>query len=175
MLYEIDWEKSANARARMLIWHERGRRAKSNFESFVQFISDRKPNAFVEALEKFDQERRLYKDTLSLNLDRNTGSPSYRDKTETVADAFLRAAKKYDDRENLDVFDHFDMLQFCYAVRNNIFHGEKKAHEMKEKGQLKRFVHYGNILLASIEAFYDVMGMKYKYSRVENWEVMDNY
>ncbi len=87
---------------------------------------------------------------------------------------FLIAAKKFSDYIDLSDTDHFDLLQMSYTVRNNIFHGEKKAQQMKEKGHRKRLLHYGNIILATNESFFNVMRDKFNYRRIERWDVQDN-
>jgi hypothetical protein len=61
-----------------------------------------------------------------------------------------------------------------YTVRNNLFHGEKKANQMKERGHRNRLLHYGNIILAANESFFEVMKEFYNYRRIESWEVQDN-
>ena len=62
----------------------------------------------------------------------------------------------------------------CYAVRNNLFHVNKKAHQMKEAGHRKRLLQYANIILATNESFFEVMRAHFDYERVEGWEISDN-
>jgi hypothetical protein len=45
---------------------------------------------------------------------------------------------------------------------------------MKEKGHRKRLIHYANIILATNDSFFEVMKRNFSYSRVENWEILDN-
>jgi hypothetical protein len=45
---------------------------------------------------------------------------------------------------------------------------------MKEKGHRNRLLHYGNIILATNESFFEVMKNHFRYRRIENWEVQDN-
>jgi hypothetical protein len=65
-------------------------------------------------------------------------------------------------------------LNIINLVRNNLFHGDKKEHEMKVKGRRKRLMDYANIILATNESFFEVMKDHIDYHRVENWEVFDN-
>ena len=99
---------------------------------------------------------------------------NHRNSGNTIAKDFLIAAEKFSKNEPLTKDDHFDLLQMSYAVRNNLFHGEKKAHQMKEHGHRNRLLHYANIILATNESFFEVMKNKYNYRRMEDWEIQNN-
>ena len=67
-----------------------------------------------------------------------------------------------------------DFTELLNKIRNNLFHGEKKAHQMKEQGHINRLFHYANIILATNESFFEVMKNKYNYRRMEDWEIHNN-
>jgi hypothetical protein len=174
MLYSVDWKsilgiennKSQRVSSRIT--------AKDQFYALVEFIHMQSPSAFEESLLALDANRDMYSEVSNLNWDKNSSQPSRAMKDETIACAFLVAAKKFSSKERLDANDHFAMLEMSYAVRNNLFHGNKKAHEMKEKGHRKRLIHYANIILATNDSFFEVMEQNFGYDRVENWDIMDN-
>lgn len=174
MLYSVDWksklgiEKNTSQKISSRIT------AKDQFYALVEFIHIHSPSAFEESLLVLDANRDIYSEVSTLNWDKNSSQPSRAMKNETIASAFLIASKKFSSKEQLDANDHFAMLEMSYAVRNNLFHGNKKAHEMKEKGHRKRLIHYANIILATNDSFFEVMKLHFGYNRVENWEIDDN-
>jgi hypothetical protein len=109
-----------------------------------------------------------------MDIDYNSSKKSLRDGKNTIAQDFMRASKKFTDCINLDADDHFDLMQMSYTVRNNLFHGEKKAYQMREKGHRNRLLHYGNIILATNESFFETLKNKFNYRRIENYEIQDN-
>jgi len=139
----------------------------------IKFISDFDESLFETELSKLDPKRELYTIISKMTNDRNSNRKS-EFTNNTIAHDFKIASKKFSDYQSLNSVDHFDLLQMSYTVRNNIFHGEKKAMQMIEAGQRKRLLHYANIILATNEAFFEVMRRKYDYRRMENWEVSDN-
>ena len=174
MLYSVDWKSKHGIEN--YTTHSASSRitAKDQFYALVEFIHLHSPSAFEESLLALDANRDMYADVSSLNWDKNSSQPSRAIKGETIASAFLIASKKFSTKVQLDVNDHFAMLEMSYAVRNNLFHGNKKAQEMKEHGHRRRLIHYANIILATNDSFFEVMKRNFSYSRVENWEILDN-
>lgn len=174
MIYAIDWDLSLqNDR---LNYQKKGnqKNAKMQMQDLINFIVHYDDKAFENALEEMDNNRDLYSVVSHLEEDYNSIQPSVRRTGNTIAQDFLIAAKRFSDHIDLSDTDHFDLLQMSYTVRNNIFHGEKKAQQMKEKGHRKRLLFYGNIILATNESFFNVMRDNFNYRRIERGEVEDN-
>ena len=174
MLYSIDWKSKLKIETKTAQRVSSRVTAKDQVSSLVEFINYYSPSAFEESLAKLDSKRDMFSEVLKLNLDENISKPSRIMRNETIASAFLISASKFSSKNQLDSKDHFVMLEMIYAVRNNLFHGNKRAHEMKENGHLKRLIHYANIILATNDSFFEVMKNNFEYTRVENWEVQDN-
>lgn len=170
MIYSIDWGTSLSLNR---LTYFNNMRAKTLFIDTIKFITDFDEDLFEIQLSKLDPERKLYYVISKMTEDLNSNKLS-EFTNNTIAQDFKIASKKFSDREPLNSDDHFDLLQMVYTVRNNIFHGEKKAMQMVEAGQRERLLHYANIILATNEAFFEVMERKYGYRRMENWEVTDN-
>jgi len=173
MLYSIDWESTVD-NGRLIYQNNRDNKAYNQMDSLIQFIHSSNPEAFTDALITLDEEKVLFNITSSLDRDYNSSKPSDGNKKMSKADAFLEAAKKFTQGETMDTSDHIDLIEMTYAVRNNLFHGEKKAGRMKEKGHRNRLYHYGNVLLATNESFFNVMEIEFGYRRMEEHEVGDN-
>jgi hypothetical protein len=45
---------------------------------------------------------------------------------------------------------------------------------MREKGHRHRLLHYGNIILATNESFFETLKNQFGYRRIENYEIQDN-
>jgi hypothetical protein len=178
MIYAIDWELTLDKNR--LIYQRKyqsdgsDNHAKSQIISLIKFIYNHDRVLFEKALDKFDSKRELFSVVLNLEKDYNSSRPNSRKTGNSISQDFLVASKKFSDGIILSVDDQFDLLQMSYTVRNNLFHGEKKAHEMKEKGHRYRLLHYGNIILAANESFFEVMKDFYNYRRIESWEVQGN-
>jgi hypothetical protein len=88
-------------------------------------------------------------------------------------DNFKSALQKMGN-SNLNIKDHYKLIIFCYQIRNNIFHGLKKATEMIESGQRDRLLNYSQIILATIEMFFEVLKTKYDYRLATEEELKEN-
>jgi hypothetical protein len=172
MIYSIDWELSIEKGK--ILKCEKNNFAKNQFEFLIEFINSQNKTLFEIALEKLDAKRELYSIMSEMNFDKNSDKKNHRNTGNKIAKDFLIASEKFSNNETLDKDDHFDLLQMSYAVRNNLFHGEKKAHQMKEQGHRNRLFHYANIILATNESFFEVMKNKYNYRRMEDWEIQNN-
>ena len=174
MLYEVDWESTMESGHLRYLQAKKIRYAKDQIKELIEFIFRNDPEAFERALVTFDPERKIYDSVKHFYPDKNTEGKSKLNNSLTISRAFLGSAQKFSNEETLTVDDWFYLLEMSYAVRNNLFHGEKKANKMKEQGHRERLMHYGNILLATNEAFFEVVRSDFGYRRTENWEVNDN-
>jgi hypothetical protein len=174
MIYTIDWQSTILKNR--LIYHKNNNdnTAKKQIQQLIQFIYNNNENEFESALNKIDPNRELFAIVSSMSFDYNSGRDNIRNTGNSIAKDFLNASEKFSNNETLDKNDHFDLLQMSYAVRNNLFHGEKKAHQMKELGHRNRLFYYANIILATNESFFEIMKNKYSYRRMEDWEIQNN-
>lgn len=174
MIYAIDWQSTILKNR--LVYHKNfnDNTAKKQIQQLIQFIYNINENGFEIALDKIDTNRELFSIVSSMNFDYNSGRENIRNTGNIIAKDFLLASEKFSNNEPLNKDDHFDLLQMSYVVRNNLFHGEKKAHQMKEQGHRKRLFHYANIILATNESFFEVIKNEYNYRRMEDWEIHNN-
>lgn len=178
MIYAIDWELTISKNR--LIYQRNYQKdgsdnhTKKQISALIEFIYSHDNIMFKRALDKFDKKRELFSVVSNMETDFNSSRPNSRKTGNSISQDFLVASKKFSDGIVLSVDDQFDLLQMSYTVRNNLFHGEKKAHEMKEKGHRNRLLHYGNIILAANESFFEVMKYFHGYRRIESWEVQEN-
>lgn len=174
MIYAIDWETTISQNR--IFYHTgiNGKYAKEQIQLLIDFIYYKDERVFEKALANLDESRLLYSVVSKMDTDYNSSKMSSRSTGNTIAEDFLIAAKRFSQRIDLSQDNHFDLLQMSYTVRNNLFHGEKKAHDMKEKGHRNRLLHYGNIILATNESFFEIMKNNFNYRRIEMWEVEDN-
>jgi hypothetical protein len=174
MLYELDWKKTLNGSNIQKLAYNGITHAKPQIEKLVEFISESDSKVFDKALLKIDSNRELYGIISNMEFDKNSNKTSHLDESKKIAQEFKESAKKFSAGITLNEEDHFKLLEMSYAVRNNLFHGEKKAYKMKEQGHRNRLFHYGNIILATNESFFEVIKEQYNYRRIEKWEVQDN-
>jgi hypothetical protein len=174
MIYAIDWESTMQQNR--LKYQSRGSDnfTKIQIQSVINFINNLENDAFETALLKLDGNREIYNSVSKMDTDYNSSKLNTRNTGNSIAKDFLLASEKFSNKIILDSNDQFDLLQMSYTVRNNLFHGEKKAHEMKERGHRNRLLHYGNIILATNESFFETMRNQFHYRRIENWEVQYN-
>lgn len=174
MIYSIDWQSSLKNNRLIYQKNNNDNSAKMQMQQLIKFISEINETEFEFALQKIDTKRELFTIVSSMNSDYNSARDNFRNTGNIIAKDFLLASEKFSNNETLNKDDHFDLLQMSYAVRNNLFHGEKKAHQMKEQGHRNRLFHYANIILATNESFFEAMKNKYYYRRMEDWEIQNN-
>lgn len=174
MIYAIDWESTMQQKR--LKYQSRGSDnfTKIQIQSVINFVYNLENDAFETALLNLDRNREIYNSVSKMDTDYNSSKLNTRNTGNSIAKDFLIASEKFANKIILDSNDQFDLLQMSYTVRNNLFHGEKKAHEMREKGHRNRLLHYGNIILATNESFFEIMRNQFYYRRIENWEVQNN-
>jgi hypothetical protein len=172
MIYAIDWKLSVENGK--ILKNESNYFAKNQFEALIDFINSDNTTLFEIALDELDAKRELFSIISEMNFDKNSNKKNHRNTGNKIAKDFLLASEKFSNNEPLNKDDHFDLLQMSYAVRNNLFHGEKKAVDMKKQGHRNRLFHYANIILATNESFFEVMKIKHRYRRMEDWEIQNN-
>ena len=174
MIYSIDWPRTIDSNSIKNHNYRSGKTAQDQIQEVIDFINANNNQLFQECLLKFDSNRELFSVVSKMDIDYNSSRPSRRDGNNTIAQDFLRSSEKFSNIINLNAEDHFDLIQMSYTVRNNLFHGEKKAYQMREKGHRNRLLHYGNIILATNESFFETLKNKFDYRRIENYEIQDN-
>jgi len=174
MIYSIDWPRTIDSNSIKNHNYRSGKTAQDQIQEVIDFINTNNNQLFQECLLKFDSNRELFSVVSKMDIDYNSSRPSRRDGNNTIAQDFLRASENFSNIINLNAEDHFDLIQMSYTVRNNLFHGEKKAYQMREKGHRNRLLHYGNIILATNESFFETLKNKFDYRRIENYEIQDN-
>lgn len=174
MIYSIDWTRTIYSNSIKYHNYRSGKTAQDQILEVIDFINSNDNELFQECLLKFDPKRELFSVVSKMDTDHNSTRPSRRDGKNTIAQDFLLASEKFSNIINLNTEDHFDLMQMSYTVRNNLFHGEKKAYQMREKGHRNRLLHYGNIILATNESFFETLKNKFGYRRIENYEIQDN-
>lgn len=187
MVYEIDWPRSFSANDFLEFDSNRTRYAKEKIYKLVQFLHKHgNEEVFLGLLkEQFQVEQRY--DTLTLAQMVESSRFISRDKNITKVDRleflktpertylsnFIGALNRLNGEE-FGVQDHYFLLIFCYQVRNNIFHGTKKATQMKEDGQRLRLLYYSQIILATLEMFFRIAESKFHYNRADEFEIKEN-
>ena len=76
--------------------------------------------------------------------------------------------------KRLSCDSHYRILSFCNQIRNNIFHGLKTISHMEMKDQRIRLVDYTNILLESMDLFFNILNKEIDYDRAENDVLYEN-
>jgi hypothetical protein len=174
MIYTIDWSATIDSDNLKHHTSSSGKTTQTQIREVIDLIYTNDNELFQNSLVKFDPERELFSVVCKLIKDFNSSRRSVRDRDRTISEEFLRASQKFTKYINLNADDHFDLMQMSYTVRNNLFHGEKKAYQMREQGHRKRLFHYGNIILATNECFFETLKNKFNYRRIENYEIQDN-
>jgi hypothetical protein len=173
MIYEIDWHETMK-KGILQKHNSYVLNAKAQMDELTKFLWADGSCGFESALLQFDREKELFSDISLLDADKNSNRPSTKNKSKLISEVFKESSKKFSCGLALTIEDHFNLLEMSYAVRNNIFHGNKKATKMKENGHRKRLFHYGNIILATNETFFELLRNSFSYCRVQNYEVVDN-
>ncbi|HBH49003.1 MAG TPA: hypothetical protein DDX98_10200 [Bacteroidales bacterium] len=177
MLYEIDWKESLKRRK---VWHSRSKKyghASNKMVLLLKFIySKRGEKSFKEYYSKYDGSLRLLDNSYQIVPDYNINRPDLNDflvKEDSYVNNYRRSLKNLKD-DKFSIQDHYKLLIFCYQIRNNVFHGLKKASEMIKSGQRERLVDYSNILIATKEMFFDIMEEEIGYLPANDDNLKEN-
>lgn len=175
MLYEIDWKETLK---RGFVWDARSQNYTSDkIILLLEFIYNHfDDSSFISFYNKYDDKLSIIDNSNSIkpdsNIERNDKT-SFLDKESSYLENF-KSALKILNCGNLAIKDHYKLIIFCYQVRNNIFHGLKKATEMIESGQRDRLLNYSQIILATVEMFFKVLESKYKFRLATEDELKEN-
>lgn len=172
MLYEYDWEKTLRTKFFLV----KNIHASKKISNFLEFIYSQNKKSFSEYYQVFDNKLKIISHAKDIQNDRNIDKKDY---TEFLSEEksyfanYVDAVEKINS-ENFSIQDHYKLLIFCYQIRNNIFHGMKKATQMIESGQRERLIDYSHILIATMEMFYDMLQHNYSYHLANDYEFYEN-
>ncbi len=177
MLYEIDWDESIN---RGFSWDYRGKRdlyTSNKIIYLLQFIyKNSNEKIFKKYYSKYDENFQIILNSNNIVEDYNikkSDKTDFLEEEKSYLENYKDAIKKLDEGD-FGIKDHYKLIIFTYQIRNNIFHGLKKATEMKKSGQRERLKDYSYVIMATIEMFLDIMKDKYGYILAKNEELKEN-
>jgi hypothetical protein len=166
MIYEIDWKESLKTNK---VWDYRSEQKKFSSHKIyhlLNFINQYiDSNMFYNYLIKYTGDLKLIENSLAIKEDNKIKIDrvkKYRNSLEKLKDNIF------------DIDDHYEILFFTHKIRNNIFHGYKKATEMIRSGQRRRLLDYSDIILATNEMFFDVLAENYDYEKAQIGEMKEN-
>lgn len=166
MIYEIDWIESYKIQKP---WDHRNKEkfyAKKKIRCLLNFINEYlDSNSFYEYLIKFSDVLKLIENSKGIIEDNNIKRYHIRN--------YRNALTKLKE-EKFGSEDHLNILILSHKIRNNIFHGYKKATDMIKSGQRNRLLDYSNIIFATNEMFFDVLKENYGYERAQDGEMKEN-
>lgn len=175
MLYDYDWYESLK---RGYSWDNR----KFDFTSdkiyfLLDFIYTHiDESEFINYYKKYDKNLCIIQNSSRINSDKNIERKDSSELIKTGKSFYenYKIAIGNLNEQNFTKQDHYMLLVFCYQIRNNIFHGLKKASEMIKSGQRERLNNYSNIILATIEMFFDILEEEYEYVKATEDEIREN-
>ncbi len=175
MLYEVDWEKSLN---KTFIWDARAHKYTSDkIVLLLDFIyKNHLGIPFEDYLKKYDKNLSITERANEIKIDKvieRIDKNNLLDKQDSYLNNYINVIRNIGNNK-IKKEDHYKLLIFCYNVRNNVFHGLKKASEMRKSGQRKRLLDYSHIIMATIEMFFDIVNKKHGYNRAVNDELIEN-
>ena len=177
MLYEIDWKESLSGRR---VWYARAQSYGYTSDKMVlllEFIYSKKgEKSFRDYYSKYDNSLRLQENSNDIVLDFNIekiDNNDFLEKKDSFVNNYKGSIIKLKE-DNFNIEEHYKALIFCYQIRNNVFHGLKKASEMIKSGQRERLVDYSNILIATMEMFFDIMKEEIGYSPANDVNLKEN-
>jgi uncharacterized protein YutE (UPF0331/DUF86 family) len=166
MIYEIDWIESYKMQKP---WDHRDKKdfyAKDKIICLLNFINEYlDSNSFYEYLIKFSDVLKLIENSKGIIEDNNIKRYHIRN--------YRNALTKLKE-EKFGSEDHLNILILSHKIRNNIFHGYKKATDMIKSGQRNRLLDYSHIIFATNEMFFDVLKENYGYERAQDGEMKEN-
>jgi uncharacterized protein YutE (UPF0331/DUF86 family) len=150
-------------------WDHRDKKdfyAKDKIICLLNFINEYlDSNSFYEYLIKFSDVLKLIENSKGIIEDNNIKRYHIRN--------YRNALTKLKE-EKFGSEDHLNILILSHKIRNNIFHGYKKATDMIKSGQRNRLLDYSHIIFATNEMFFDVLKENYGYERAQDGEMKEN-
>ena len=176
MIYEINWKITLSTNR---LRDQRRLRTHTKIYELIEFLySSNNLKNFKSTFEKFGSidnlinNARLIKPDSSINGINNCPKLNFENKN-----SFLNNYKSSIDKlknYNFKKIDHYHLLAFTYQIRNNIFHGSKTVGIMTLKEQRERLTDYTNIILTTLEQFFNILENNHSYYRAEAHELNEN-
>lgn len=174
MLYEYDWTLTFE-RKRLILSDFKYTNEKIN--SLLDFIYlHNSTHNFPFYYKEFDNQMNIITNSKRIQSDRNIGridKNSFLFQRKSFLENYLDAVVKID-KNDFTKEDHYKLIIFCYQIRNNIFHGMKKATQMIESGQRERLLDYSHLLIATMEMFFQTLSMSFDYILASDYEFKEN-
>ena len=176
MIYEINWKITLSTNR---LRDQRSLKTHTKIYELFEFLySSNNLKNFKSTFEKFGSidnlinNARLIKPDSSINGINNCPKLNFENKN-----SFLNNYKSSIDKlknYNFKKIDHYHLLAFTYQIRNNIFHGSKTVGIMTLKEQRERLTDYTNIILTTLEQFFNILENNHSYYRAEAHELNEN-
>lgn len=176
MIYEINWKITLSTNR---LRDQRSLKTHTKIYELFEFLySSNNLKNFKSTFEKFGSidnlinNARLIKPDSSINGINNCPKLNFENKN-----SFLNNYKSSIDKlknYNFKKIDHYHLLAFTYQIRNNIFHGSKTVGIMTLKEQRERLTDYTNIILTTLEQFFNILENNHSYYRPGAHELNEN-
>ena len=174
MIYEIDWKTTFS---RKYLWDQRNILTHTKIYNLLEFLyASNDTKDFYLTYGEFGSVKTLIKNAPFIQNDPNINKTNKCSKLD-IEESFLnnyRSAINQLENDNLGQIDQYHLLAFTYQIRNNIFHGYKTLGMMTLKEQRERLIDYTNIILTTLEQFFDILSVDYGYFRADSNELTEN-
>lgn len=174
MIYEINWRATFS---KNYLWDQRGILTHTKIYDLLEFLhTSNDTKDFYLTFKEIGSVNNLINNAQFIQPNPNINSKNKCSKL-GFEDSFLdnyRASIKKLDNDNLGQIEHYHILAFTYQIRNNIFHGYKTVGMMTIKEQRERLKDYTNLILTTLEQFFDMLSTDYGYFRADNYELTEN-
>jgi hypothetical protein len=174
MIYEINWEITLS---RKYLWDQRKAKTHTKLYYFIKFLYNfYDVKDFCLIFKEYGSIESLISNVDQIQKDPNI-SRINRCSELDVQNSFIdnyRIAINRLDKNSFGQTDHYHLLAFTYQIRNNIFHGYKTVGMMTLREQRARLIDYTNIILVTLEQFYDMLATNYGYIRASDYELTEN-
>jgi len=174
MIYEVNWKTTFSKR---FIWDQRGILTHTKIYALIEFLHEsNNTKDFYLTYKKFGSVYNLINNAKFIQSDSNISRINNCTKLDYKESFFNNYAASVNNLENdnFDQTDHYHLLAFTYQIRNNIFHGQKTLGMMTLKEQRERLIDYTNIILTTLEQFFDMLSNNYYYFRADDYELIEN-
>lgn len=175
MIYEINWKNTLKSQKKL--WYHQSVKTHTKLYFLIEFIySSSEFIDFHTEYKEFGSLISLIKNSQKIKSDPNITRINNCEKLsnkESFLNNYIMSISNLN-YDNFGVDDHYNLLAFTYQIRNNIFHGEKTAGMMTLKDQRERLVDYTNVVLVTLELFFNVLDKDFDYYRANNYELSDN-
>ena len=175
MIYEINWRSTLKAKKKL--WYYGKVATHTKLYSLVEFLyTSSEFFDFYSEYKVFGSLNSFIENSKKIENDPNIDSINNCQMLKTK-DSYLKNYIESINNLNNDTFgviDHYNLLAFTYQIRNNIFHGEKTVGMMTLVDQRERLVDYTNVVLVTLELFFNILKKDFDYYRANNYELSDN-